>query len=257
MNKLKRGDSVEKLIELNYCKQKLFGVSVIAEKMNVNIVAVFVHGIPGDRVDARRINVRLARRLEKIGINSIRLDFFASGISEGDYANVTYERILEQIDILVKYVEEEISKKAKIVFIAFSEAVASVLNYMSINMGKKYDLFACNGIFVDSEQKQYIDTRRAERVCNEFVIDSGYGVWLNTRLLKRTNIFCLEKILIENKIYAFFGTEDVLTRCSMKFCEKAGCDMIYIKGADHLFTKVSWENMLFDKIICEMLKNYV
>lgn len=256
-DKLKRGDSMEKLIELNYCNQKLFGVSVIADNMNANIVVVFVHGVPGDRVDARRINVRLARRLEKIGISSIRLDFFASGISEGNYANVTNEKILEQIDILVKYVGEEISGKVKIIFIAFSEAVSSVLNYMAINVGKEYDLFACNGMIVDSDQEQYMEIRRAERVCNEFVIDSGYGVWLNTKLLRRENIFCLDKILKENKIYAFFGTEDVLSSSSMKFCEKAGCDMIYIKGADHLFTKVSWENILFDKIIYEMIKNYL
>lgn len=50
---------------------------------------LFLHGFTGNKVEGRRLFVRLARRLASVGIASLRVDFRGSGDSSGDSSEMT------------------------------------------------------------------------------------------------------------------------------------------------------------------------
>lgn len=50
---------------------------------------VFFHGFTGDRMESHWIFIKCARALAKVGIASLRFDFFGSGESDGKFRDVT------------------------------------------------------------------------------------------------------------------------------------------------------------------------
>jgi len=50
---------------------------------------LFCHGFTGHRIEAHFLFVTIARRLEALGIASLRFDFAGSGESDGDFADMT------------------------------------------------------------------------------------------------------------------------------------------------------------------------
>lgn len=241
---------MENLIEINYDKGKLLGIETIAKENDRKICVMFVPGIPGDRVDFRRINVKLARILDRNGISSLRIDFWASGVSDGAYYEIVPEKIIEQIGIGVNYLKKR--NYNKIVLIVFSEAAIYALNYVSANDDVD-DIIMCNGVVKAAQFKQFSGIKKAIRKGNYLVLDSGYGVWLNIKIVRQKFDFILKDILKKHRIFAIYGTKDILTSESMKECENMGCIMNYVEGADHLFTKYIWEKELLCKIedICK------
>ncbi len=52
---------------------------------------VFFHGFTGDRMESHWIFVKCARALAKVGVASLRFDFYGSGESEGEFREATLQ----------------------------------------------------------------------------------------------------------------------------------------------------------------------
>src|SRR6201997_5559743 len=68
---------------------------------------IFLHGFTGDRMESHWIFVKCARALARVGVASLRFDFYGSGESEGEFREVTLQSEIADaraaIDFLRRY----------------------------------------------------------------------------------------------------------------------------------------------------------
>lgn len=229
-------------LDINFDGKILRGI----EHVNINnkMCVSFVHGIPGDRIDARRINVKIARRLERLNVDSIRLDLVGTGISDGDFLEVSYTSYEAQLELLYSYMKQK--KYKKIFFLGFSDSAKILLKFA--NSHKDIILILCNGMIDNSDAKEYLPIKKACRVKGCFAVDSNCGLWYNVKLFKEKIVFDLEKLINEKRIYFIYGNDDVLCKSSLKYVSKAGGEIIVVDKGDHLFTNKYAEDILQEKI---------
>lgn len=71
---------------------KLFGVLHLPERFTPPFPAVLmIHGLAGTKAGRHRLYVRLAEKLSRMGIASLRLDMRGCGDSEGDFSHITVD----------------------------------------------------------------------------------------------------------------------------------------------------------------------
>lgn len=64
---------------------------------------VFFHGFTGDRIESHWIFVKTARALAQAGIASLRFDFYGSGESEGQFAEMTLQGEMADAEDAVRF----------------------------------------------------------------------------------------------------------------------------------------------------------
>jgi dienelactone hydrolase len=68
---------------------------------------VFFHGFTGDRMESHWILVKCARALEKVGIASLRFDFYGSGESDGEFREVTLQSEIADARSAVEFLRRQ------------------------------------------------------------------------------------------------------------------------------------------------------
>lgn len=64
---------------------------------------VFLHGFTGDRMESHWIFIKCARALARVGIASLRFDFYGSGESEGEFRQATLRGEIADAQDAVKF----------------------------------------------------------------------------------------------------------------------------------------------------------
>ena len=82
----------EELIAFHGHGLRLYGMLHRPEGTEACPAVMLLHGLTGERCESHRIFVKLARRLASAGVAALRFDFCGSGESEGDFADVTISR---------------------------------------------------------------------------------------------------------------------------------------------------------------------
>lgn len=237
---------MEYFTEFYYNGKTLMGVFHTAEVESHTYVMI-IHGIPGDRVDTRRMNVKIARRLAENGVHCLRVDFLASGISEGDYVDVSYSGLCDQITFIAEQLCA-FDPTANIILLAFSEAGKIVLQVMSKTQYLKKAIL-CNGVLEGYDNTECINLKRAWKKGKNILVDLGYGVWINANLLKEKCSYSLLELANTKTIIGIYGTGDILTEASRLALIAANIKVIDIPGADHLFTNKEWEDQVITYIV--------
>ena len=213
---------------------------------------VFIHGIPGDRVDAKRLPVRIARILSSNHISSLRIDLYASGISEGHFGNVMLSSQKEQIECIIKYIRCDLCYVGKIIRVAFSEA-AKIVNAIARENKDVAGVCYCNGILAREEIANSLKVKRLYRRNGLFVANIGFGVWLNSNIISEIDQWslCDARELAHVKTLFIYGDEDDLTLGSRKLAKMTDSDYFQveiIRGADHLFTQNVFDEDIISRI---------
>ena len=242
---------MEKFISVPWNDNFLYGILHEPDSLSDKML-VFIHGIPGDRVDARRLPVRIARALLKNRISSLRIDLFASGVSEGDFVNVTLSSQKEQIGCVIKYIRCELHYVGKIILVAFSEA-AKIANIIAREYRDIDGICYCNGILVREEIADSLRVKRLYMRKGSFVANIGFGVWLNSNIISEIEQWSLCDVndLADVKTLFIYGDEDDLTFRSKQFVNQIDSDYYQveiIKGADHLFTNSAFDEGIISRI---------
>lgn len=68
---------------------------------------VFFHGFTGDRMESHWLFVKCARALERMGIASLRFDFFGSGESDGTFEEATLEGEIRDANTAVEFFRKQ------------------------------------------------------------------------------------------------------------------------------------------------------
>lgn len=124
MDKTKNGRVKE---EAHYFKSggaNLLGIWRRTGQTGVPVV-LFHHGFTGNKCEAHRIFVKLARRFAAEGIESFRFDFFGSGDSEGEIKNVTLTMWLQNSMDAVDYLRQNGANRIVLLGFSFGAFVAA------------------------------------------------------------------------------------------------------------------------------------
>lgn len=212
---------------------------------------LYVHGLPGDRVDVRRLAVRMARRLQKRGVAMLRVDLYASGVSEGAFHQLTYNTQLLQLSFLLNAIRQRNFWLGPIILFGFSQSAK-----LTVAAARKHSDVAgiClwSGILTHEpfdELPQIDRIRRPQRVNGQLVLDMGLGLWINRTLLLEMQemSICQEEMMPKIPIFSVYGSEDASTQASRAFLQKTGSQVRIIPGADHLFTDTKSELILMEE----------
>lgn len=93
-------------------------------------IALIFHGFTGNKMESHFIFVKLSRRLERVGIASLRFDFLGSGESDGEFKDVTLSGELDDAEAILDYAKSlEFVDKDRIFAVGLSMGgvVASML----------------------------------------------------------------------------------------------------------------------------------
>lgn len=216
---------------------------------------LYVHGLPGDRADARRLPVRMARRLQTQGIAGLRVDLYASGVSSGEFYSVTYQNELEQILFLIREIHRRQLWSGPLILLGYSQAAKLVLAAARAEQAVNGMCFWSGiltrerSISVSERQASAVlspSLRRAYIKDQQVVLEMGYGQWLAPALLRDVHAFSVDDHTSFPPIAccAIYGSEDSSTRESALLLQQAGREVAFIAGADHLFTNTAWEDQL-------------
>jgi dipeptidyl aminopeptidase/acylaminoacyl peptidase len=91
---------------------------------------IFFHGFTGDRMESHWLFVKCARALSKVGIASLRFDFYGSGESEGEFRQATLQGeisdALAAVDYFRRYkgIDRE---RSGLIGLSLGGAIASVV----------------------------------------------------------------------------------------------------------------------------------
>ncbi len=84
--------------------QKIFGMLHRPYGRQVSPAVVMCHGFAGQKIGKYRIYVLIAQRLAEMGIASLRFDFRGSGESEGNFADMTIESEVSDVQKCLEFV---------------------------------------------------------------------------------------------------------------------------------------------------------
>ena len=111
---------MERPVIIPYEGQNMVGMLHIPDNLKQNAWVVMIHGIGDTKVENHRMFVKMARRLIKHGIGSLRIDLIGCGDSEGDFEDMTISGQIEQTIACVDWLREKYSESSKIGLLGFS-----------------------------------------------------------------------------------------------------------------------------------------
>jgi len=116
----KGGISMEKPVIVPYEGQNMIGILHVPDKSMHNAWVIMVHGIGDTKSENHRMFVKIARRLAKKGIGSLRIDLLGYGDSEGEFEDMTISGQIDQTIACVNWLRENDSHNCTIGLLGYS-----------------------------------------------------------------------------------------------------------------------------------------
>lgn len=91
---------MKKYTEIELHNQTLRGYH---HQSNNHKVVVMLHGFTGNKSEAKLLFANLSNRLEEQGFDSIRMDFFGHGESDGQFKDMTLNGLNMQVQAIIEY----------------------------------------------------------------------------------------------------------------------------------------------------------
>lgn len=210
-------------------------------------LAILYHGFMGNRIEAHRIFVKLSRRLETVGIASMRFDFYGNGESDGDFLDTTFTKEISDAKAILNYgisLNFVDAENIYLVGLSLGGAIASIVSSYEKHKVKKLVLWSASDNRV----------RVAENIINNYkakldsqnYIDFGGMLWSKDFIydILKYNIYEISKNFSKD-VLIIHGEKDTIAPIlsAYKYKEIYGdkADLHIIKDADHTFSKKEWE----------------
>lgn len=216
-------------------------------------VVCFFHGFSGNKMEPHFIFVKLSRRLEKLGIASVRFDFGGSGESDGEFKDMTLSKELEDAKAILDFVKsQEFTDTGKIGVVGFSMGgvVASMLAGDRKEDVATLCLWAPAGnmceLAVSSRTKEEIQAVRKIGFWDAGGLAVGVGFLddvLNLDIYEKSAAYDKNVLLLHGD-----NDQTVPLSISDKYLEifLTRASLHVIEGGDHTFNRIEWEEEVLD-----------
>jgi len=219
---------------------------------------VFCHGFAGNKIEAHRIFVKMARALEKKGIVSLRFDFRGCGDSSGDFKDTTVMDEVEDTDRAINFIKRQPGidrTKIGIIGLSLGGAVAAYAASRHKEV-KALVLWAPAADLV--EEAEQIRSENGVQEIKKLKAVDYYGTLLGRPFIKQ--IPRVQPLLAIKKYRGaaliIQGTRDdsVPLGHSLGFyraMKKNGLSVerVLIKGANHVFSSYAWEEEVISRTL--------
>lgn len=91
---------MKKYVEIEFKSKILRGYH---HKNSYDNLVIMLHGFTGNKTEARLLFRNLSEEMELNGFDSLRMDFFGHGESDGQFKNMTLESLNEQVQTIIEY----------------------------------------------------------------------------------------------------------------------------------------------------------
>ncbi len=241
---------MQKSVEIKSGNLMLRGALHIPDGVNKKVpIVIIYHGFCGNKMGPHFMFVKLSRKLEKLGIASIRFDFSGSGESDGEFVDMTLRTEIEDANNILDYVKNlDFIDKERIGIMGFSMggAIASIIagdrkdeiNTLCLwSPAGTMDKIILSNAYVGDKLEEFIQT-------GNFDVE---GLLLGKKFIDDIkNIKIYDRAAnYENKSIIIHGNKDevVPLKASQKYMEiyRNNSKLEIIEGANHIYEKNSWE----------------
>lgn len=221
----------------------------------VPIAAIF-HGFTGNKTEAHFIFVKLSRLLEKNGIASVRFDFGGSGESDGEFVNMTISGELADAHNILNYIKSlDFVDQTKVAVIGLSMGgvVASMLAGQRKDDIKALCLWAPAGNIGDIIMSRYTEQDGTDLRENGWIDIGGHALGIDfIRDVSTLDIY-QRAAGFDKNVLIIHGENDptVPLKASENYLAIYGyrARLHIVKGADHTFNSLKWEEEVFDETV--------
>ncbi len=241
---------MQKAVEIKSGDLVLRGALHIPEDVNKKApIVIIYHGFCGNKMGPHFMFVKLCRKLEELGIASIRFDFSGSGESDGEFVDMTLGTEIVDANNILDYVKNlDFIDKEKIGIMGFSMggAIASII------AGDRKDEIntLCLWSPAGTMDKIILSNTYVGDKLDDFLQSGNFDV--EGLLLGKKFIEDIKKIKIydraacyEKKSIIIHGNRDEVVPlvASKRYLEIYGDNtkLEIIDGANHIYEKNSWE----------------
>ena len=250
---------MQKAIELERDGMIMRGMLHRPENVENKVPMVLIfHGFTGNKMEPHFIFVKLSRRLEQLGLASMRFDFIGSGESDGDFKDMTLSGEIKDAEAILEFAKtlDWVDRdNIYVVGLSMGGAVASVLAGQHSDDVARLCLWAPAG-----NMPQLIEHRVNELKASEVVDDDYEHYDLGGLLLGRGFVEDIKTLDIyelaspyRGEVLIIHGDKDesVPLSASHRYMEIYGesAELHVIEGADHTFNKFEWETTVIDRTV--------
>ncbi|AEF17870.1 alpha/beta hydrolase fold protein [Thermoanaerobacterium xylanolyticum LX-11] len=249
---------MQKPVELTYGSKTLRGMMHIPNSASgkVPMIAIF-HGFTGNKVESHFIFVKLSRELEKVGIGSVRFDFYGSGESDGDFVDMTFSGELEDARNIVEFIKNYPATDIDnigILGLSMGGAIAAIIANEYKNIVKSLVLWApafnMRDIVILQSQSE-----AGNLLSQHGFLDIG-GLALGKGFVSdivNIDIFQSAKGF-DKDVLIIHGTKDeavpyTVSEEILKTVYKEKGHRVSIDGSDHTFNRLDWEKRAIDESV--------
>lgn len=242
--------------------ERLYGMLHIPDAVSSAPCVVFCHGFTGHRIEAHRLFVKAARALVAHGIAALRFDFRGSGESDGDFADMTVSREIEDAHAAIEFAasQPEVNPlRLGLLGLSLGGCVAACCAPVDERI-RALVLWAAvarpNEIIrrnLDAEQLELLDRRgwlivNGMRVGKQFFDDIERIEPLNA-----VRQFRNAALVVHGSLDQVVPVED-----AHLYADALGGEtqLRIIEGADHTFSRYDWESEVI-RITCEWLSSHL
>lgn len=238
----------EELLSFQSGQDTLAAVWHHADKPNSPIVMMH-HGFSGNKCEAHRMFVKLARKLVSLKFDTFRFDFFGSGDSDGELTTATPSKWIQNSLDAISFLKSKGKTKFYVLGFSLGGFVAAAA---SANI-KPSGLVLWSPIFHPLkrilQEKELLAQGKESGFADYQGELVGLGIVKDSALLKIPQIFKGYK----NPVQILHGSQDEkasLTESAAyrDFYTKQGASVKYhlVEGANHSYERHDWETQLLE-----------
>lgn len=241
---------MQKHVELTYNGITLRGMFHHPEGNSGKYPGVILfHGFTGNKMESHFLFVKLSRALEKVGIASVRFDFYGSGESDGSFQEMTPDTEIKDGKAILEYMKSiDIidNRRIGICGLSMGGYIAGIIAGDCKNDVKALCLMAPAGNIKEIFEANMTEQNRAGKNLYDiggFLLNaSARDSAANIDHIKRTSMF-------DKKVCIIHGTNDqsVPYNIGLQYKNAMRQTEFYpIEGSNHTFNSIEWENKVID-----------
>jgi len=226
-------------------------------------LVIMFHGFTGHKMESHFIFVKLSRRLEEVGIASLRFDFLGSGESDGDFVDMTLSGEVEDAKKILEFAKslEWVDKdRLYVLGLSMGGAVASILAGQHSDDIERLCLWAPAGNMPELIKYRLDELKKEKAIEHDFEHYDLGGFLLGRGFvedLMSLDIYALASSY-DGEVLIVHGDRDqsVPLSASHKYLDIYGSQakLHIVEGADHTFNKFEWEKEAIDTTVDYLTK---